>query len=113
MAVKGHISTQQHKQLSNDMEAEGVSVRPMKRSDIAVCNQLHIATNSFSRLTGLTHSFDTQLSQRQERGDTKGSSKDEGDGDGYQQPLDSCLVAVDREGNVIGYCDGYDVDSHL
>ena len=113
VAVKGRISAQQHKQLREEMEAESVIVRPMKRDDIAACNQLHVATTSFSRLAGITHSFDTQLSQRQLRGDNKGSTKDEGDGDGYQQPSDSCLVAVDRDGKVIGYCDGYDVDSHL
>ena len=113
VAVKGHISAQQQKRLSEEMEADGVTVRPMARDDIAACNQLHTATTSYSRLTGITHSFDAQLSQRQQRGDNKGSTKDESDGDGYQQPAECCLVAVDRHGRVIGYCDGYDVDSHL
>ena len=113
VAVRGHIGASQQKQLSGEMEAEGVSVRPMRQEDIAACNQLHVATNSFSRLATIAHSFHTQLSQRTLLGDTKGSTRDEGNGDGYQQPSECCLVAVDRDGNVIGYCDGYDVDSHL
>ena len=113
VAVKGHISTQQHERLREEREAEGIIVRPMTREDLAACNQLHVATNSFSRLAGLTHSFHSQLSQRQLRGDNKGSTKNEGDGDGYQQPSECCLVAVDGDGRVVGYCDGYDVDSHL
>ena len=113
VAVKGHIKPQQYKQLCEEMAAEGVSVRPMARTDIAACNALHVATTSFSRLSGITLSFEGQLSQRQLNGDTKGSRKDEEGGDGYQQPDDCCLVAVDRDSRIIGYCDGYDVDSHL
>ena len=111
VAVKGVIGAQHRMRLDEEMESEGVSVRPMERDDIAACNQLHVATTSFSRLAGITHSFETQLSQRRLAGDNKGSTGGEGDGDGYQQPADSCLVAV-RDGKVIGYCDGYDVDSH-
>ena len=111
--LRGFVSAAQLKQLNGEMDAEGVSVRPMREEDIAACNQLHLSTVSFSRLGTLAHSFRSQLSQRALRGDTQGSAKDEENGDGYQQPAECCLVAVDRDGSVIGYCDGYDVDSHL
>ena len=89
VAVKGNISAEQQRQLSKEMESEGVSVRPMEAKDVAACNQLHIATTSFSRLAGITHSFESQLSL----------------------PSVCCFVAVDCNDAIVGYCDGFSVDS--
>ena len=90
--VQGDIAPSQRKQLDADMHADGISIRPMTRDDIAACSQLYIAANSFSRLAGITGSFEQQ-----------------GAGGG---PAVSCYVAVDNSDKVVGYTTGASVLDH-
>lgn len=106
VAVQGHITAAHHQQLSGEMRAAGVDIRPMARDDIAACNQLHIATNSYSRLAGLTFSFESQPSQQKSKGD------DERLNGAADVPTVGCYVAVRSGGAIVGYCTGWVKSSH-
>ena len=84
--VHGHILAEKYTLLDDERRADGISLRPMTRDDIAACSQLYIAANSFSRLAGITGSFEQQ-----------------GAGGG---PAVSCYVAVDENDKVVGYSTG-------
>ena len=102
VALQGHVSAAHYKRLSNEMQVAEVSIRAMERADIAVCNQLYVATNSFSRLADITHCFDSQPSQLWE------APRFDGQQNGATAaPIASCLVAVGAGGAIVGYCTGW------
>ena len=84
----------------------GLTVRPMRAEDLPLCDRLHVATNSFSRLPSLTYAFHAQRAER-----TKGKV-DEQKNAAPDEPFHALFVAVDSHGHLVGYNDGYDVDSH-
>ena len=108
VALAGHVTAEQYKQLSDEMQAAGVSVRAMQRDDLAACNQLHIATTSFSRLAGLTHSFDSQPAQRQ----LAVAASDAQQNGAAAGATTGCYVAVRDGGRIAGYCTGWVKSSH-
>ena len=117
VALHGHLTEARHRAVMDDMRAAGVSVRPMLRDDIAACNQLHIATNSVSRLAGLTFSFDSQPSQQQRQHKLNGSDTAHNGSDGLHSgssdgPSVGCYVAVADSGAILGYCTGWAKSSH-
>ena len=102
MHCKGLIPPSHSAQVIDDSQRLGISVRPMVEADLPHCERLFMAACSFSRLGSIGYSFRAQKAQR--RTGQQGDNPDE--------PLHSCFVAVDRSGAVVGYNDGYDVDSH-
>ncbi len=98
--VHSHVSAVHYKQLSDEMRAASISVRPMQRDDIAACSQLHVASTSYSRLPGLSISFESQASQRKQ---AEGSGPDDSSTDA---PIVTCHVAVSSGGAILGYCAG-------
>ena len=105
VAVQSHFTEAHHKQLAHDMLAAGINIRPMQREDLAACNQLHVATMCVSRLAGITHSFDSQPSQREQPISATAHS-------GSPGPTTGCWVAVGSGGALVGYCTGWIKNSH-
>ena len=109
VVLQGHIDEQQQQQLTGAMKKEGVSVRAMARDDVAVCDRLHVATNSVSRLRGITFSFESQPSQQRRKQDgSEGQPRGSVDA-----PTTGCYVAVAASGAIVGYCTGWVKNSHL
>ena len=96
--VHGHFPADRYSLLVDEMRADGISVRPMTRDDLVACDQLHVATTSFSRLAGITSSFDAQPSQQAQ---SNGQPHETG-----TAPTVSCHVAVDASGALVGYSTG-------
>ena len=110
ITVLGHVNAAQYKQLSAEMQSAGITVRPMERDDIDTCNQLHIASNSFSRIADLTHSFESQPSQAKATGESHSNGQQNGS---TPAPTVGCWVAVRADGTIVGYCNGWTKFHHL
>ena len=105
VALQGHVSAAHHKRLGDEMQADGINIKAMERDNIAVCNQLHVATNSVSRLAGIVGSFDLQPSQQQKVGGAQPNCS-------TAAPTVGCYVAVNAGGGIVGYCTGWGKASH-
>ena len=106
VALQGFVSRAEHQQLFDEMQADGIAVRPMARDDLAACSQLHVATTSFSRQAGIAYSFDSQPSQQ-----CKAQHSDAQNG-ASAGPTVGCYVAVSASGAVLGYTTGWVKGSH-
>jgi hypothetical protein len=107
MHCRGLIHTTHSHALTEERQREGISIRPMDSEDLPFCNRLFIATTSFSRLCSLMYSFNAQRAEREKWQTAKAKGDAASD-----EPPRSCFVAEDDRGAIIGYTDGYDVDSH-
>ena len=100
MHCKGLIHTQHSAQIAADMQRNGITVRTMTEADLPHCEQLHVAACSFSRIGSLSYKYRAQRALQKQAGEDP------------DEPPRCCFVAVDAVGAVVGYNDGYDVDSH-
>ena len=112
VAVHAHISAAHYEQLSDEMQAAQISVRPMERGDIPACNQLHVATNAFSRVANITASFEAQPSQLKDTPHTDGQQNGTASTITTAAPTVSCFVAVAAGGAIVGYCTGWTKMNH-
>ena len=109
MHCKGAISPVHSAAIAEEMSRAGITVRPMTAADLPACERLHLAAQSFSRLGSLTYAFHAQRAERlQHKLEQPAHTADNPDG----EPERACFVAEDSTGAVVGYSDGFDVDSH-
>ena len=106
MHCTGLIRPTHAQQLEQERHNLGLTIRPMRAEDLPLCDRLHVATNSFSRLPSLTYAFRAQRSERtRDKAEEQKQSTPE-------EPQHALFVATNSQGRIVGYCDGYDVDSH-